>query len=313
MTARNLALALPLVSGLALFGASLVALAAQRSPGRPAVADRWRLYVAAESEVIGYGIDASGRARKICHLSVGGYVPGGIGVDKFGFLMVPLGTNNINLYLGPQMCGPIAGQITVDHYGYENDVASLNANKGKIVAAALPPFSLTGDVAVCYVGDASCTVLDTHRHIVGAAAVAIDSAGDCWAIVETLSGRRGSLLEYFKGCRQTGVRASGWVNPTGGGLDVDERGNLLSISAAYRGSSLYVYSGCKPQCVRIGGPFSLAHFPAFGRISRDNALFATTGQGFVDVYDYNPTAVRPKFSFSTGFQNTTGIAFSPGR
>lgn len=272
----------------------------------------YNIYVAQASRVYGYSVQANGHAEEVCTKDVSQYsTVENIAVDRKGNLLVPLDANGntVSIYTGPQMCGRLLGEVGSSADGYAVDAASLNVSTGKIVVALAPPFSLTGGVEVCRLGQTCSRLHITGQYILGAMAVAIDGVGDCWAVVELFSGR--IVLDYFKHCAQNGVAATGWVNPSGGGLDVDTLGNLVSIAPG-KHSALYVYQGCRPSCTLIGGPFHLAHEASYGHISHDGALFASTGRGRVDVYAYHPNGLAHLFSFETGLSYAVGVAFSPG-
>ena len=70
--------------------------------------------------------------------------------DPKGNLIVPLGSpRTVNVYHGPNMCGPKAGSFS-DPYGQPSDSASLNALKGTIaVANIVGSGSGAGNIAIC--------------------------------------------------------------------------------------------------------------------------------------------------------------------
>lgn len=278
----------------------------------------WSLFVSDGSGVVSYRFGRENHATLLCKHDGASYYSG-VAADKDGNLMVPQGDlgNSMTVYAGPGMCGREFATVTwpISDFGYPVDAASLNVRTGKIVIAMVPPFSLSGGVLVCRLSGSCSEILDESSFDPnGATAVAIDSAGDCWASAELENASKSGYypaLEYFHHCEAPGVKARGWLNAAGGGLDVDQSGNVLSISAGSP-SRLYVYQGCRPQCRRIGGPFTLLHAATFGHVSRDGSLFASTGEGVVDIYDYSSTTLAHRFSFRVG-KNSVGVAFSPGR
>jgi hypothetical protein len=111
----------------------------------------------------------------------------------------------------------------------------------------------------------------------------MERQGDCWATVE---GPSVWQLEYFESCESPGVLATGWLNAGPGGLDVDSEGNLVSIDGYARQGrgAIYVFSGCKPACAKMGGPFNLRHAAVYGHLNHDGTLLAIAANNEVDVY-----------------------------
>ena len=279
----------------------------------------WRLYLANNSDISSYRFGAGDHETLLCRREAEVADGSNIATDKDGNLLIPFGEDGagLTIYAGPGMCGREIARIGSPSFepGYAVDAASLNVRTGKIVIALEPPFSLQGGVLACRFTGACSEILPTsYSEPNGAMAVAIDSAGDCWAVAELENVSRSgydTALVYFQHCEAPGVKATGWINASGGGIDVDQAGNLISVSSGSP-SQLYVYRGCKPGCQKIGGPFNLLHEATYGHVSRDNALFASTGGGFVDVYDYGQNTLKHRFSFHAA-ANSSGVAFSPGR
>jgi hypothetical protein len=107
-----------------------------------------------------------------------------------------------------------------------------------------------------------------------------------------------------------GILTKGWVNRSAGGLDVDARGNLVSLDP-YAGA-LYVYHGCDPKCRRIGGPYPLHSGATYGRLNAAGTLFATAGNE-IDVYSYAPKSVQYLYNITNGTSGVSGVAYAPGR
>jgi hypothetical protein len=79
---------------------------------------------------------------------------------------------------------------------------------------------------------------------------------------------------------------------------------------------VYVYSGCKPACKAIGGPFPLKGTAVYGHLNEDSTSFAAADYqyGQVDVYRYSPTAITYRYSFNNGISVNSGIvgaAYNP--
>ena len=126
--------------------------------------------------------------------------------------------------------------------------------------------------------------------------------------------RARATLTYFKGCAGSGKTASGYRNAYYGGLDIDNQGNLVSLS--YQDAKLYVYQGCNPQCTRVAGPFRMKGEATFGHVNAaSNKLVTGDFQyGRIDVYNYSPTKIRFAYSFNRGFSPSEvveGAAFNP--
>ncbi len=90
--------------------------------------------------------------------------------------------------------------------------------------------------------------------LVNVFSVAIAPNGDCWA-----AGWNGheSSLAYFAQCRHTGVIASGFTPSQFSWLDIDGKGNLVTIGEhpqSLPGFFVCIYSGCDPECSLVGGP-----------------------------------------------------------
>jgi hypothetical protein len=144
------------------------------------------------------------------------------------------------------------------------------------------------------------------------AAVAMSKKGDCWA-----SSAVPTALTYFKDCSATAQSATGYENSDAGGLDIDNNGNLVSISCSEVSCStpvLYVYSGCNPKCKKVGGPFPLQGASWYGHLNEDSTRFAAADYeyGQVDVYKYSPTTVTYLYSFNSGLNSDiSGAAYNP--
>jgi hypothetical protein len=210
------------------------------------------------SSVLGYAKNNSANGPSICSESPASFLQT-IATDTGGNLIQPDGgTQTVFVYTGPSMCGPLAGTIS-DPYGYPVDAASINAMTGSIAVANQDDVgSKPGSISVCSLGT-GCTANLTNPAMGRVAGVAMAPNGDCWADAENAS--YVATLTYFAGCTGPGVQATGFTNPYYGGLDIDNHGNLVTISLLGPGhsatSQMYVYSGCNPACTLVGGPFAL--------------------------------------------------------
>jgi hypothetical protein len=80
---------------------------------------------------------------------------------------------------------------------------------------------------------------------------------------------------------------------------------------------VYVYSGCKPSCTLVGGPYALQGLSVFGHLNHQSMTFAAADfqYGQVDVYQYNsPSSFNYYYSFNNGLSASSlveGVAFNP--
>jgi hypothetical protein len=194
------------------------------------------------------------------------------------------------------------------------DVASADAADGTIAVAAIQDGSGAGSIEVCRIkGGCSTNLGNPDMDFVSG--VAVSKNGDCWAASKQ-GKTRGykAFLTYFAGCSGSGQTATHYKNPDTGGLDIDKSGNIVSIS--YSTPAVYVYSGCKPACKAIGGPFPLKGTAVYGHLNEDSTSFAAADYqyGQVDVYRYSPTAITYRYSFNNGISVNSGIvgaAYNP--
>jgi len=236
----------------------------------------------------------------------------GIAVDGSGNLIDPDGgTDTVIVFKGPKMCGPELGSVK-DPYGQPSDAASTDTANGTIVIANISDTNKTpGSVSRCTLAHGCKTNLK-NRNMVEVAGVALAKNGDCWA--SATNSKSKATLTYFKGCLGRGESATGYRNAYYGGLDIDNRGNLVSLS--YYDAKLYVYKGCNPKCTLVGGPFSLKGQTTFGHLNAASTKLVTGDfqYGQVDVYNYSPGKVRFAYSFNRGFSPSElveGVAFNP--
>ena len=115
-------------------------------------------------------------------------------------------------------------------------------------------------------------------------------------------------MTYFAKCKGAGVAATGYQNTSPGGLDIDSAGNLVAIdTSANNIGALLIYSGCKPACTLVGGPFPLHGETFWGHLNQKSTAFATANYvaGEIDVYQYSTTALTFLYSFSNGLTPAT--------
>ncbi len=278
------------------------------------------------SSVLVYAKKNSANDLPICSESPANLVQG-IATDTGGNLIQPDGgTNTVIVYTGPSMCGPPAGTNS-DPYGDPIDAASINAMTGSIaVANEFDIGSNPGSISVCSLGT-GCTANLTSPAMSRVVGVAMAPNGDCWADAEN-NGSKIATLTYFAGCTGAGVQATGFVNPYYGGLDIDNHGNLVTISLFTPGSStisqMYVYSGCNPACTLVGGPFALTPGGSktggvlWGHLGRQNERFIAAdyvlGQADIFAYAGHGTGLSYLYSFNNGLSaslTVLGAAYNP--
>jgi hypothetical protein len=237
-----------------------------------------------------------------------------VGVDMHGNLIVPIQSGTIEVFQGPGLCGKGLGDIN-DPYGEPVDVASADAVNGTIVVANAYDGKYgsyyTGSVSLCTL-KAGCTTNLTNPQFGEVEAVALAKNGDCWA--SAFDNQNKAILVYFKGCSGSGRVAVGFQNQTPGGLDIDNDGRLVSLSAW--DANLWVYKGCNPKCITIGGPFPLGLALAFyGHVNEKATRFAVVDdfELTVNVYSYSPKKVTYLYSFGNVSPSSPlgGAAYNP--
>jgi hypothetical protein len=264
------------------------------------------------SEIFGYPSSNKLNRRPLCNVRGGMYV-NDVAVDGQGNLIAPDGASeNVIVYQGPQMCGKRVGAFR-DAYGQPSDVASQDAVNGTIAVGNIRDHgSSAGSLSICTLR-AGCTSNLTNPQLSAAGGVAMSNGGDCWVdAMRTPTG--GTALIYFEGCAGQGQAASGFNSKTYGGIDIDNQGNLVIIDQG--ASTVSIYSGCKPGCTLVGGPFRLKAKSFFGKLNAANTDFVAVDQigGAVDFYSYSTKAIKFEYSFKRGLQidlAPQGIAQNP--
>jgi len=277
--------------------------------GRRATSTEMRgIYVSAfgATNLWGFTKNNSGNAPPICTVSPT-TSNNSIGVDNTGNLMVPNAFSGVAVYGGPSMCGPLLGTIT-DSFGQAADASSVNAATGTIVVGNIFDNSgAPGSVSVCTLAG-GCTANLTNASMEEVAGVVINSAGDCWASAVDPSGV--PVLIYFAGCTGGGVVATGFTNGYYGGLDIDNKGNLVATSlfgpSFSLPSTVNVYSGCNPACTELSSS-PLAGESIFGHVGKQNERFVTTDleTASVEVYSYKSSGLSLLYSFTGGIPCST--------
>ncbi len=270
------------------------------------------IYVSAfeASSIFGYKNPNRENEPKICSVGPVAHV-NGIGVDGKGDLIDPDGDSHlIVVFKGPGMCGTAIGFVS-DSYGQPDDATSPNAKTGTIVVANIFDTSGAGSISLCTLSG-GCTKNLTNAAMYEVSGVAQAKNGDCWASGTNESGV--ATLTYFQRCRGGGHQATGYQNKYFGGLDIDEHGNIVAVSAF--DGSVYVYKGCNPACKLVGGPFSLVGEFSEARLNKNSKQLAAANfyDGEIDVYDYSPGKITLSYSFNNGLsasEAVEGVAFNP--
>lgn len=188
----------------------------------------------------------------------------------------------------------------------------MDALKGSIaVANIFENDGHPGSVSVCTMS-AGCTVNLTNSNMYELAGVVMDNKGNCWASATNLAGS--ATLTYFASCKGAGLAATGFKNNYYGGLDIDKNDNLVSISAF--DAALYVYKGCNPSCILVGGPFPLHSQSIYGHLNKQSMTLCVGDieYGQMDVFYYSPRALTYWYSFNNGLsasELTEACAYNP--
>jgi hypothetical protein len=256
-----------------------------------------------------FGYKATGKGSPVCTINGVGSV-NGIASDDKSELIDPDGASRTVIVFAPN-CGKIVGTIS-DSVGQPADASSADAATGTIAVGNIFDTSDTpASISVCTI-KAGCTANLTNPGINELAGVAMDLKGNCWGDAINSSGA--ATLTYFKGCKGKGAAATGFVNSSFGGLDIDTSGNLLAID--FDAGALYVYSGCNPKCKKVSGPLALHGEAVFGHLNAKGTMFASGdfSAGAVDLYKYTPKSLKYTASVTEGLSSsldTEGAAYAP--
>ena len=260
-----------------------------------------------------YGYDGNDRSNSPPVCSIGPAAASyDVAVDRKGDVLFvdrsAQNTSSIIVYAGPGLCGPELGSIA-DPYGLIVDVASRDAQSGKIVVANYSGLSsANGNLSVCTLSGGCTLELNQGAHWV--TGVALASNGDCWAAAQYPR-----TLTYFAHCRRPGVTATGFQGRYPSGLDIDDNGNLVAVEtlAHHHTGAIYIYSGCNPACTLVGGPFALQGGALYGHLDASSKRFVAADLQYrqLDVYSYSTSGITYEYSISNGLSDVWGAAFSP--
>jgi len=268
------------------------------------------------TDLYGFPKNNAGNGPSTCTVSPTTNI-NGFGVDNSGNLMVPNSFSGVSVY-GPGMCGPSLGTIT-DPYGQASDASAVSATTGNIAVGNIFDNSgQPGSLSVCTLTSGTCSTNLTNPSMYEVAGVAMASNGDCWA--DAINPSEVGVLVYFAGCSGAGVVTTGFVNPFYGGVDIDGKGNLVTVSlfgpSFSLPSAMYVYSGCNPTCTLVSTT-PLAGESLFGHLGKASLRFVTTdlSSADVEVYTYRSSGATLNYSFTGGLPCATDecedAAYSP--
>jgi hypothetical protein len=269
-----------------------------------------------EGDVWGYAADNKANKGPICTISNVTDV-NDVAVDGKGNLMIPDGgASYLLLYKGPTMCGKLLGEVS-DTYGQPSDAASADSATGTIIIGNIKNDDGTepGSVSICTLKAQGCSTNLTNSAINEGAGVALAANGDCWMSASGASSGGGeAALIYWKSCAGAGAVAKGFKNSSFGGLDIDSKGNLVSVDA--NASAIYIYSGCDPTCKVVAGPSKLHGMSVFGKLNSTSTEYVASdlANGTVDVYTYSTKGIKYEYSFSKGLNASElpiGVAVNP--
>lgn len=283
-------------------------------------AARRGIYVSAfgVSNMWGFPKNNRGNEPPTCTVSPTSFV-NNVGVDNAGHLMVPSAHNGVSVYSNASMCGPLLGTIT-DSYGQASDASAIDAVNGNIAVgnAFDGGGNEPGSISICTLSSGTCSANLTNPNLYELGGVALSSNGDCWA--DAVNPSFEPVLVWFQGCTGSGVLTTGFTNSAYGGVDIDNKGNLVTTSVFGPNSSLpsqvVVYSGCNPACTMLSSTM-LSGQNVFGHVGRQNARFVTADleTGGIEVYSYKPSGLSLLYSFTGGLSCATdlceGAAYSP--
>lgn len=251
------------------------------------------------TDILAYMTPNTGNSGPSCSISPASYVNDVASDDGSNLIDPDTGTHSIIIYRGPKLCGSEAGSIN-DPYGIPTDASSNNATHQAIAVGniydGLSYFNpAPGSVSVCTMSG-GCTANLTNPNMFEVFGVVMDSGGDCWA--SSYDSNKVTWLTYFAGCTGSGETATGFVNASPGGLDIDKAGHILALDTT--GGALYVYSGCNPACTLVSGPQALEGDAIFGHLDRSSMDFATADfqYGQIDVYTYKASTGKLKYAYS---------------
>lgn len=277
-------------------------------------------FLASAGNIIVYPKNNSANGPPRCSFTTGSGV-NDFASDEKGDLIIPNAFSGVDVYaprFKPKSCGKLLGTIP-DPLGQAAAAAAKDAKKGTIVVLNILGGPLTG-IVTCTLASLTCTPLNSPNMATGtpsspaAAGVAMDKAGNCYADAFDTSGAVG--LWVYAGCTGKGkelTSANGFSEPYVGGLDVDNRGNIVVVavfnSSLSTPSEVTVYSGCSTgTCTVVSGPTALAGASVYGHLGRQNERYAVADvlNSDIEVYSYSHGALGPMlYSFNNGLACAT--------
>ncbi len=250
-----------------------------------------------------YPKNNTGNAPPICgNASV---AVNGLGSDQAGDVEIPEAFDGISVYAPPftaSSCGTLLATIP-DSLGQAEDGAAINAASGTIVVG-----HNDGIVATCTISADSCTELTSPNMYPDFVQVAMDVNGNCYADGYATTTYSISLWVYSgtpsAPCTGTGVEATGFSETSIGGIDVDNKGNLVALSLGAP-STVTTYSGCATgACTVLQAAHSITGESIYGHVGRQGERYVTgdVTNGTMEVYSYNAaTGVGAMlYSFNNG-------------
>jgi hypothetical protein len=260
-----------------------------------------------ETELLGYAADNKANKAPVCTVQ-GVSSVNGVAVDLKGNLIDPDGGSGyVIVYQGPGMCPKKQLGLISDTYGQPSDASTADGATDTIaVGNIVDKSSAPGSLSLCSLKAGTCTTNLTNGSIYHAGGVAMSPSGNCWLDAKT-SSSGGAALIYFKGCAGGGVLAKGFKQTYYGGIDIDNKGQLVINDLD--GEDTYIYSGCNPTCKVVGGPFALKGESFFGKLNAANTDYAAVDRtnGDVDIYSYTGKAIKYEYSFSKGITLSSSI------
>lgn len=257
-----------------------------------------------EADIQGYAADNKANKGPICTVT-GVSSVNGLAVDLKGNLIDPDGGSGyIIIFKGPQLCPTSEIGLISDTYGQPSDASTPDGATSTIaVGNIVDKSSAPGSLSICTLKAGTCSTNLTNKAIYHAGGVAMSPGGDCWLDAKT-SSTGGAALIYFKGCKGGGVVAKGFKQTYYGGIDIDNKGNLVinDLDA----EDTYIYSGCNPTCKVVGGPFKLKGESFFGKLNSTNTNYATVDRtkASVDIYSYDGKSIKYMYSFNKGIESS---------
>lgn len=256
-----------------------------------------------ETYILGFAADNKANKAPICKVT-GVASVNGVAVDLKGNLIDPDGgTGYVFVYQGPAMCPSKQLGLILDGYGQPSDASTPDGATSTIAVGNIVDKASVnggnGSLSLCSLKAGSCTVNLTNSMVYHAGGVAMSPGGDCWLDAKT-SSTGGAVLLYFKACKGGGVATKGFKQTYYGGIDLDNKGQLIVNDLT--GEDTYIYSGCNPTCKVVGGPFKLKGESFFGKLNAANTDFAAVDRqnASVDIYTYNGKSIKYAYSFNKG-------------